>query len=144
MSVDAEHLDGRRHLGPFDRALGGTGGDGESEFGVVLARGDVVVGLGLDAGREPQEDLRGDTGLGVQHVETIEFVEAIDNDATDAGLDRQTKLGHRLVVAVQHEPFGRNPGVERNMEFAAGGDVECMPSSWARRAIAPHRNAFVA
>ena len=27
----------------------------------------------------------GDTGLGVQHVETIEFVEAIDNDATDAG-----------------------------------------------------------
>ena len=124
MSVDAEHLDGRRHLGPLDRALGGTGGDGEAELGVVLARGDVVVGLGFDPGREPQEDLRGDAGLGVQHVETIEFVKTVDDDATDAGLDRHPKLGDRLVVAVQHESLSRNPGVERNMEFATGCDVE--------------------
>ena len=122
--MDAEHVDRGRHLGPLDRPFSPAVGDGEPELGVVLAGGDVVVGFGLDTGREAQQDLRRHAGLGEQHVEAVELVETVDDDATDAGLDRHTQLGERLVVAVEHEPLGRNAGVERNMKFAAGGDVE--------------------
>ena len=70
-------------------------------------------------GREPV--------LRVEGGEALELVEAVDDDATDAGLPRRLQLGHGLVVAVEDEPVGRHAGGEGDVELAAGGHVEVHP-----------------
>ena len=60
----------------------------------------------------------------VERREALELVEAVDDDAADAGLAGHPELVGRLVVAVQHEAVGGHAGRERDVELAAGGHVE--------------------
>ena len=68
----------------------GPGLDREAELGVELAGGDEVVGVGLDAGREPE--LRLHPPAGRRHpAEQFELVGAVDDDRA-SGIDRQRQL----------------------------------------------------
>ena len=91
---------------------------------VLMGRGDVFMrvclhpDLGADHDRRFNAELRGqggktrDLGRGVQH------------DLADTDLQRLRELVIGLVVAVQREPMRREPGRQRDGEFAAGAHVE--------------------
>ena len=90
--------------------------------------GDELVGVGVHARRDPQQDLRGAARRRRrERVEPVELVERVDDDVADAGLDRHPQLGDRLVVAVQHARRRRHTGSERDVQLAARGDVEQQP-----------------
>jgi hypothetical protein len=80
----------------------------------------------------------------VQRVEPVELVERVDHDVDDAGLDRLAQLGDALVVAVHHARARRHAGASATWSSPPVATSSSIPSSWARRAIARHRNAFVA
>ena len=65
--------------------------------------------------------------LGVQRIEAIELVEAVDDDAADPGPERRPQLLHRLVVAVEHQAIGGDAGGEGDVELPTGGHVEEQP-----------------
>ena len=78
----------------------------------------------LDAGGRPQQHL-GHPPVGrVQAVEPVELVAAVDHDAADALVAGPGQLGVGLVVAVQDEALGRHARGQRDVQLAAGGDVE--------------------
>ena len=79
-----------------------------------------------------------------QSLEPLDLVEGVDDDPADADRQRRGQLVVGLVVAVQHQPVGRDPGGQGHVQLAAGRDVQAIPSSWASRAMARHRNALVA
>ena len=76
-------------------------------------------------GRDPHQHAGG-SGVVSRHerVDAIELVEGVGDDAPDAPLQRQLQLGVGLVVAVEDDAAGREAGVERELQLAAGGDVE--------------------
>ena len=108
VAVHADQLDGRRPPRPVDRPQRVAVAEVEPELRIVLAGGDELVGVGVDARRDAQEDLRrGPDAVGGERVEAVELVEGVDDDVAHAGLDRHPQLGDRLVVAVQR---ARRPG----------------------------------
>ena len=72
-------LDDRRM--PVDGTCGVAVAEVEAELGVVLAGGDELVGVGVHAGRDARRAPRNRQALGVQRVEAVELVEAVDDDA---------------------------------------------------------------
>ena len=111
VGMDADQFDGRRGLGTAHRGLGDPGGDGETELGVVLAGGDELVGVGLDAGRDAHECRRHLARGCVDGLDPVDLVEAVDDDAGHPGIERSLQLGTRLVVAVQHQVRARHVDV---------------------------------
>ena len=61
---------------------------------------------------------------GVEPVEPVQLVEAVDHDAADAHLAGPGQLGLALVVAVEDEPPGSTPAARATCSSPAGGDVE--------------------
>ena len=51
-------------------------------------------------------------------------MEVVDDDAADAGGERLGQLRARLVVAVEMDALGREPGLERDVKLAAGDYVQ--------------------
>ena len=125
--VDPDQLDRRRVLRPGHRAGGVAGGHAEAELRVDLSGADEVVGVRLDAGRGPDEDLRPEPVVGMELREPVELVEAVDHDATHPGGPRLPQLLDRLVVAVEHEALGRNASGQGHVQLAAGGHIEVHP-----------------
>ena len=64
---------------------------------------------------------------GDERLDAVELVERVGDDAPDAALERELQLGVRLVVAVEHDAGRGEAGVERELQLAAGGDVEVQP-----------------
>ena len=95
----------------------------EPELRVVGAGLDVLVRVRFDAGRHAHEHGRRRAVVGEQ-LEPVELVERVDDDPADTGLERGAQLVGRLVVAVEHDALGREPGVQRDVQLAAGRDVE--------------------
>ena len=128
VAVQPHQFDRRRSPGPVDRPQRIAVAEVEPELRVVLPGGDELVRVGVDARRDPQQDLgrRSGTRRG-ERVEAIELVERIDHDVAHAGGDRHPQLGQRLVVAVQGTRSGRDTGGQRDVEFPSGGDVEQQP-----------------
>ena len=113
---------------PLDGPLGIAVAEVEPELRIVLTGGDELVGVGVDPGRDPQQDVgRGSDPLLVEHVEAVELVERVDDDVTHTGRDRLTQLVDALVVAVQHARRGGHAGRQRDVELTAGRDVEQHP-----------------
>ena len=82
---------------------------------------------------------------GVQRVEAVELVEAVDDDVAHAGVDRRAQLVDALVVAVERaRRSAGTPAASATCSSPPLATSSSMPSSWARRAIARHRNALVA
>ena len=82
------------------------------------------MGVGLHARRDPQQHHRSAATFGGQGVEAVQLVEAVHHDAPHPGVDGVGQLGGGLVVAVQHESLGREPGGQGHVQLAAGSHVE--------------------
>ena len=88
------------------------------------------VGVHLDARGHPGQDLRADgwfvlgDPLGHQPLDPVDLVERVDDDPPDADGQGRRQLGVGLVVAVEHQPVGGDPGGQGHVELPAGGDVE--------------------
>ena len=128
-------------------ARGGVAvGQVEAELGVVLARRDVLVGVGVHARRDAQQHVRRRSPTaGVERVEAVELVEAVDDHVTDAGRRSPSaaRRGSCCCRASMHADAG-TPAASATCSSPPLATSRSMPSSWARRAIARHRNAFVA
>ncbi len=107
--------------GPPDGRIRSSGRNGEAELGVVVAGGDIVVRVGLDSRCDPDEDRH---WIALHSLDAVQFVERVDNDSPDTGLDCLLQLVGRLVVAVHDEPTRRDAGSEGDLQFATGRDVE--------------------
>ena len=130
--------------GPTARA-GVARRDAEAELRVVLAGADELVGVGLDAGRDPDQHLRDDGRPRRGSArEPVELVEAVDDDATDAGPPRR-RAARRATCCCRAGRAGRpgTPAASATCSSPPVATSRCMPSSWASRAIARHRNALV-
>ena len=93
----------------------------DAELRVLLAGGDLVVGVGPDPGGGAEEDaLR---APGDDPLEARDLVEGVDDDVADAGIDGLLEFSRALVVAVHVDPRGVEAGVQRQVQLAARGDV---------------------
>ncbi len=128
VAVHAHQFHRRRSARMIDGTQRIAIGQVEPELRVVLARGDELVRVRVNAWRDAQHHLGcGSDASSSEHVEPVEFIEGIDHDVAHLRLDRFAQLGARFVVAVQRACARRYAGRQRHVEFAAGGDVEQQP-----------------
>ena len=146
VAVHADQLDRRRPACPVDRSHRVAVAEVEAELRVVLSGGDELVGVGVHARRDAQQDLRrrADAVAG-ERVEAVELVEGVDDDVAHAGLDRHPQLGDGSCccrAACTPTPARRRRarrGARRRTPTSSS-----IPSSYASLAIARHRKALVA
>ena len=96
-----------------------------AELRVLLAGRDLLVGVGPDPGRDPDQDPL--AAAGAEPFEPLDLVERVDDHVADAGLERLLQLGLGLVVAVHVDPLRLEPAAQRQVQLAAGGDVAGEP-----------------
>ena len=102
-------------------------GDGESELLVFVRGGDVLVRVRFDARRDADQDRGRRAQLSRELRQSIDLIGRVDDDATDARLERSPQLGDRLVVAV-HRDAGRGElGAQGDGQLPAGAHVEVQP-----------------
>lgn len=99
----------------------------EAELLVLVGGGDELVGVRLDADRHPDLHRLADAQLVGDVRDADDLLEGVEHDPPDARLDGPADLGGGLVVAVEGDPGGRHPGVQRGGQLAAGADVEVEP-----------------
>ena len=96
---------------PADRLGRGAGGQREAELLVLLAGLDVLVGVRLDAGRDPDVDALADPGPLGDGREPGDLLGGVDDDACRRRPSTaRVELGDRLVVAVEPQPLRREAG----------------------------------
>ncbi len=78
----------------------------------------------MDPGGDPQHDPWNAAGVGMERVQPVHFVEGVDDDRPDPGVDRHLQLDGALVVAVHDQPVCWHTGVQRHVELASGGYVD--------------------
>ena len=118
--VDAAEAQRLRRRDARDRVGGRAGGHREPELRVVGPGLDELVGVGFDAGCDPHQHVAAEADA----FQPVDLVGGVGDDAADAGVTRHRDLGVALVVAVHHQAFGREAGVEGDVQLATGGDVE--------------------
>ncbi len=126
------------------RLCGGARAHAETELGVVVTGAHVLVGMGLDARRHPDEDGRLPAVADLRHqaLEAVDLVEGVDDDAPcfcDKGL---TQLPVGLVVSVQDQALPGHAGGQGHIGLPPGRHVDAEPSSCASRAISRQKNAL--
>ena len=124
MEVESEKVEVGGGEGLADGVGGVAGLDGEAELAVQDAGGGVDVGVGVNAGREPEQDGLHDAAPGGDVVEQVEFVEAVHDDASAADFEGVFELLGGLVVAVEIDAGHVGAGGYGHGEFATGDDVE--------------------
>ncbi len=83
------------------------------------------MGVGVHARRDADQDVRRSAGAaGVQVIEAVELVEAVDDDVAHAGVEGRAQLVEALVVAVHRARRRRHAGGEHDVQLAPAGDVE--------------------
>ena len=86
--------------------------------------GDVVVGRGLDPGRDPDQHVLGRVE---QPLAALDLVEGVEDQVADPGAGGEEDLLVGLVVAVHVDPRRVEAGAQRHVQLAAGGDVDREP-----------------
>jgi hypothetical protein len=128
VAVQAGEVQVRLADHPDGGGEGVTGGQREAELLVLVGRRDELVRVRLDAdGRADQHGHRGAAGLDPgrgQREQAVDLVEGVDHDVPDTGVDGELQLDEGLVVAVQRDPLGREPGRERQRQLVAAARVE--------------------
>ena len=124
VGVQPDQLQVLRFPDSCHRALGEAVGQAEPELGVLLPGLDVGVGRGLDPRGDPQQH---PLGAVEQPVGALDLVEGVEDQVTDAGVERVAELGLGLVVAVHVDPLGSHPAGEGHVQLAAGRDVGRQP-----------------
>ena len=98
--------------------------DGDAEFVVAQAGGDVGVGLGIDVGVDAQRDRRDVAADGGDGFDAVDFGQALDVEAFDAGFEGVADFVAAFADAGKHG-FGRvAAGGNHARQLAAGNDVE--------------------
>ena len=107
MAVEADEL----HVGGLDGVLHALEGEvvehGEAELRVLATRTDVLVRVGLDAGRDAHVDGLLDAKFAGNLGHARELDAAVDHDAAYTCGDGFAQLGRRLVVAVHEDALHR-------------------------------------
>ncbi|SII66824.1 Uncharacterised protein [Mycobacteroides abscessus subsp. abscessus] len=92
-------------VGGVDDARGGGArlarGHGETELLVLVGGGDEVVGMGFDADGDAQHHRRDDALGRGDGLETVDLVEAVDDDPSHPVVEGVLEFGDGLVVPVQ-------------------------------------------
>ncbi len=102
MAVQPDELHRVRSAGVVDRPQRIAVAEVEPELRVVLAGGDELVGVCVDARGDAQHHAGdGPDASRSEDVEAIELVEGVDDDVAHLDLAGPTQLVARLVVAVQ-------------------------------------------
>ena len=127
MEVEAQQVHPGGVDGGFDGGINDILVQGDAELGVLLAGDDVVVGVGLDAGGDPVEDLHFLALPGADGLQQGELLKAVNDDAAHTALHRQLQLGGQLVVAVELDALGGEAGGEGAGELTAGDHVHAQP-----------------
>jgi len=108
-----------QHLG--DRLVGRARSQRETELLVLDAGRDGLVGVRVDAGRDPdQHRLRKRD----QRGELLDLVERVDHDPPDPIGQCGLEVLGGFHVAVQHDPVGRETDRPRHREFTRRAHVE--------------------
>jgi hypothetical protein len=101
--------------------------DRKAELDVVPAGGDVFVGVGGDAGGDPQVDVLHPARLTGEPPQSVDLLKAVDDHDADPVADCRCQFGGEFVVVVHHDPTGVEAGGFGEFEFAAAADVEVQP-----------------
>ena len=81
------------------------------------------MGVGMDAGLDPEEHPLMDAPGSADGLQPLHFLIGIDDDGADAAVHAHLQLGHGLVVAVEMEMLGIEAGLQRGIKLAAGDHV---------------------
>ena len=101
-----------------DRLERVAGGDREAELLVLVGGGDVLVGVRLDAGGDPDHDPHGRPELLGDLREALDLPGGVDDDPPHADLDGAAQLRGGLVVAVVADPGRVDPRPQRHGQLA--------------------------
>jgi hypothetical protein len=98
--------------------------EGDAELLVLTRRGEVLVGVRVDAAVEAEAHRlpAGVAGSGIRDPLDLDL--AVDDDHADAHGHGSIDLGDRLVVAMEAEPGRVDPGGERDGEFSPAAHVD--------------------
>ena len=121
MLVDADDLDVREgfcRLVILERLL-----DGNAEFVLFEARGDVRVGPGIDVRIHAQGDPRLRMHVLGRAVDGLQLLAGLHIEHEDVHLERILDLVPPLADAGVHDLLGIDPGAKRPEQLAAGDDV---------------------
>ncbi len=121
MHVDADDPDARQAGGALVDGAGALPGNAELVLG--LARGDLLVRLGVDIRVDAQRDRRGLAQRRSARRQNFELRLGLDVEAVDAGGEREIHLARRLADAGEDDLLGRNAGGKRAAQFAFRDDV---------------------
>ncbi len=86
--------------------------------------GDELVGVRLHAGGDPHQHILDDARRTGDGLQALDLDLGVDHDVPDAGVHRGGELVDGLVVAVHGDSLGREAGVQRDRELAAGRHVQ--------------------
>ena len=98
-----------------------------AELRVLLAGRDLLVGVGLDPRRHPQQDALAATGG--EPLEAVDLVEGVDDQVADAGVERLQQLRLGLVVAVHVDALRVEAGAQRQCSSPPEATSQESPSS---------------
>ena len=120
--------------GPLDGRVGDAAGQPEPELGVVLAGADELVGVGLDAGRDAEQDPGHGQAVGRPGPRAVELVEASRRrcDRTPVGQGRGAARRGDLLLPWSTSRSAGTPAAQGHVILAARGDVEVASPPRAR------------
>jgi len=101
--------------------------DGQTEFLVLVGRGDVLVRVGFHPGGDPHQRMGLPPEFPAGGLDAVYFVEGVDDDAPNPLLQGETDLLRRLVVAVEPEPLRRHPPGQGDPHLPHGRHVHVEP-----------------
>jgi hypothetical protein len=94
----------------------------QPELRAVVRRPDRLVRVGLDPGRDAHEH-PSHSGRGC----ALDLLQRVEYDESGTCLRGGSQLVVALVVAVHHDPLGRDAGPERELELAEAGHIRAEP-----------------
>ncbi len=124
MAVQADELQRRHREDPAGGLGRRAAAQRQAELLVVVGGGDELVGVGLDAHGDPDQDLGPHAVLVGQVAEAGDLLEGVDDDVADPGRDGLLELGDRLVVAVHGDPVGREADTQRDGQLTGAAHVD--------------------
>ncbi len=124
MGVDPNQLHGRWRSGPLEGAKGATAGQGNPELRIGGPGPEELVCVGLHPRIDPDRNRRWSQPLGNEGLDAVHLHPGVDHHPAHCGLEAGSQLVGRLVVAMEHQSLGGDPGRQGDVQLAPGGHVE--------------------